>query len=54
MAVVYEGEPSEEKIQKLRDVIERIEYKFGEKLKEWDGEMSELGGIRDIIQDLFS
>ena len=54
MAVVYEGELSEEEIQDIRDVIERIEDKFGEQLKEWDGDRKELRGIKDMTQDLFS
>jgi len=54
MAVVYEGDLSEEKIQEIRDVIERIEDEFGEQLKEWDGDRKELRGIKDMTQDLFS
>jgi len=54
MAVVYEGELSEKKIQEIRDVIERIEDKFGEQLKDWYGNSKELEGIKDITQDLFS
>ncbi len=54
MAVVYEGELGEEKIQEIRDVIESIEEEFGEQLKEWDGDRKELRGIKDITQDLFS
>jgi len=54
MAVVYEGDLSEEKIQEIRNVIERIEDEFGEQLKEWDGDRKELRGIKDMTQDLFS
>jgi len=54
IAVVYEGELSEKKIQKIRDVIERIEDEFEEELKEWYGNREELEGIGEIIQDLIS
>ncbi|MBS3790673.1 MAG: hypothetical protein KGY66_07130 [Candidatus Thermoplasmatota archaeon] len=54
MAVVYEGELGEEKIQELRDFIEKVEERFGEKLKEWDGDRNELRGLKDMTKDLFS
>ncbi|MEF8832609.1 MAG: CARDB domain-containing protein, partial [Candidatus Thermoplasmatota archaeon] len=54
MAVVYEGDLSEEEIQEIRDVIDSIEDEFGEELKEWDGDREELRGLKDLTQDLFS
>ncbi|MEF8836053.1 MAG: hypothetical protein V5A76_07860, partial [Candidatus Thermoplasmatota archaeon] len=54
MAVVYEGEFTDEKIQEIRNLIERIENEFEEELKEWYGNREELRGIEEIIQDFFS
>ncbi|MFP4185145.1 MAG: InlB B-repeat-containing protein [Thermoplasmata archaeon] len=54
MAVVYEGKFTEDDIQEIRDLIEKIEDKFEEELKEWSGIREELRGIEEIIQDFFS
>jgi len=54
IAVVYEGEFNEKKIQEIRDVIERIEDEYGEEIKEWHGNRDELSGVEEIIEDLFT
>ncbi|MFO7991656.1 MAG: NosD domain-containing protein [Thermoplasmata archaeon] len=53
MAVIYEGELTEENIEKINNTIEKIETEYEDALKRWDGNMDRVRGVKDILRDIF-
>lgn len=51
LAIVYSGKESTAIHKKVRAVIDRIESEFGAALENWDGDMEEVVGARDLIRD---
>ncbi len=53
IAVLYSGELDERGLEKIRNTIAQIEGEYEEFLKDWDGNMNDLRGIKDKLRDLF-
>ncbi len=53
MAVMYSGKLDKDGLQKIKDTIEHIEEEYGEYLKDWDGDMNNLRGVKDILREIF-
>ncbi len=51
LAIVYSGRESIAIHKKVRTVIARIEKEYGAALENWDGDMEEVVGARDLIRD---
>ena len=54
LALVYRGEGDEERLSKIAGkTLEEIEAEFGDVLKEWDGKMEGVRGMKDILSRIF-
>ncbi len=53
MAVMYSGKLDESGLRKIRDTIEHIEEEYGEYLEDWDGDLNNLRGTKDILREIF-
>ena len=51
VAVVYSGRESAAIHRKVRSVIDRVETEFADALVNWDGDMEEVMGARDLVRD---
>ncbi len=51
LAIVYSGRESIAIHRKVRAVIAKIEHDFGPALENWDGDMEQVMGARDVIRD---
>ncbi len=51
LAIVYSGRESIAIHKKVRAVIAKIEHDFGPALENWDGDMEQVMGARDVIRD---
>jgi hypothetical protein len=54
LALVYKGTGNDLALSKMSSkAMEEIEDQYGETLKDWDGNMSDVRGTKDIISDIF-
>ncbi len=53
MAVMYSGKLDKNGLQKIRDTIQHIEEEYGEYLEDWDGDLDNLRGVKDILREIF-
>lgn len=51
LAIVYSGRESVSIHKRVRAVIAKIEHDFGPALENWDGDMEQVMGARDVIRD---
>ncbi len=54
LAVVYTGEDTRSVSEKMEDTLEAVEDEYQETLKDWDGDLEKLRGIKDILKDIFT
>ncbi|UCE39124.1 MAG: putative Ig domain-containing protein [Thermoplasmata archaeon] len=52
IAVVLVGDEPQDLEETLENMVSRIESKYGEILEDWDGDMEQLRGIKDIMDEL--
>jgi hypothetical protein len=52
LAVIFMGDGETKLRKKVRDILDKIESKYGEKLVNWDGNIRELSGIKEILSVL--
>ena len=53
LAVVYQGRDSGLIRKKVRTVLERIETSYGDVFARWEGDMQEVEGTHDLLQEGF-
>ncbi len=53
LAVVYQGRDSGLIRKKVRTVLERIEASYGDAFARWEGDMQDVEGTRDLLQEGF-
>lgn len=53
LAVVYTGTETKKDLDVLKDVLERIEDKYQNDLKDWSGSLEELEGLEEEVKEIF-
>lgn len=54
LAVILHGYASKKVAAKMQRVLNEIESKYGEHLKDWDGDLEKLRGINEISKGIYS
>jgi hypothetical protein len=54
LAVILHGNASRKIALKMQRAVDVIELKFGEHLKDWDGDLDAVRGVNDIVKTLYS
>jgi PKD repeat protein len=54
LAVILHGNASKKVSSRMRRIVDAIEEKFEESLKDWDGDLDKVRGVGDIVKTLYS
>ena len=53
LAVVVDGRVTDQLHHKMHAVIAHVQEKYGGKLKDWDGDLAHIGGVKEIVGEIF-
>jgi|GEM_PF-4615842 len=53
LAVVVDGRVTDQLHNKMHNVIAHVSEKFGPKLKDWDGDLAHIDGVKQIVSEIF-
>jgi uncharacterized repeat protein (TIGR01451 family) len=52
LALIYQGKGKEEVLnKKAKSILEKVEEDYGDALKDWDGSMGDVKGVKEIITE---
>ncbi len=54
LAVVVQGMPPDDLRENMKEIIGIIERRFSPVLEEWDGTMSDIGDVKEIVKAIFT
>lgn len=53
LAVIHSGENDREVERRMKEVLTKVERKYGKTLAQWDGNLDSVRGTRDMIREIF-
>ncbi len=53
LAVVVDGRVTDQLHHKMHTVIAHVHQKYGAKLKDWDGDLAHIDGVKQIVGEIF-
>jgi hypothetical protein len=54
LAVVVDGRVTDQLHNKMHTVVEHVQQKYGPKLKDWDGDLAHVAGVKDVVGEVFT
>lgn len=54
LAVVVDGRVTDQLHKKMHAVIDHVQQRYGPKLKNWDGDMAHVAGVKDVVGEVFA
>jgi hypothetical protein len=53
LAVVVDGRVTDQLHHKMHAIIAHVSQKYGAKLKDWDGDLAHIAGVKEIVGEIF-